>query len=217
MRVLAHRPVEKLHDPAVSLQFLDQQHLAHIVARQSVRRGDQEAVQPSARDGVTQAVQAGTPEAGAAVAVVAEDLILRQDPALRRGMAAQAVDLLLNGLRPSLAPARDSDVAGYSHDGSPPRCPAERPEEQAARRVRWWPAEATDRPCPTAVAPSEGRSDAGEPSTAAASWSTPKGRDPFRMAPPTLGSARSAPDRALRCTRTSRPRRIRQNLSFANR
>src|SRR5215207_1812928 len=132
-------------------------------------------------------------------------------------MGAQAVDLLVNGLRPSLASARNPDVAGYLHDGSPPRRPTERPEEQVSRRGRRWPAEATDRPCPTAVALLDGRPAAGEPSTAAASWLTPRGRDPLGTAAPASGSARSDPVRARRCTKTNRPRRIRQNLPFANR
>src|SRR5215213_11496837 len=132
-------------------------------------------------------------------------------------MGAQAVELLLNGLRLGLAPARDPGVGGYLHDGSPPRRPAERPGEGACRGARRWPVEADDRPCPTAVAPPDGRPAAGEPSTAAASWPTPRGRDPPGTASPTSGSARPAPDRARRCGRTNSPRRIRQNLPFANR
>jgi hypothetical protein len=34
-------------------------------------------------------------------------VLLRQVPAARRGMGTQAIELLLNGLRLSLAPARD--------------------------------------------------------------------------------------------------------------
>ena len=217
VRVLAHRPVEKRDHGAVFLQFLDQEHLVHVVARQPVRRGDQDAVQPGARGGVAQAVQARTPETGAAVASVAKDLVLRQGPALRCGMRVQAVDLLVNGLRPSLASARNPDVAGYLHDGSPPRGPTERAEEPAGRRARRRPAEAPDRPCPTAVVPLDGRPAAGARSTAAASWPAPRGQDPLGTAAPAPGSARSDPDRARRCARTNRPRRIRQNLSFANR
>src|SRR3954447_23564350 len=132
-------------------------------------------------------------------------------------MRVQAVDLLVNGLRPSLASARNPDVAGYLHDGSPARGPTERAEEPAGRRARRRPAEAPDRPCPTAVVSLDGRPAAGARSTAAASWPAPRGRDPLGTAAPAPGSARSDPDRARRCARTNRPRRIRQNLSFANR
>src|SRR3954468_15003248 len=107
VRVLAHRPVEELDHRAMSLQFLDEQHLMHIVARQAVWRGDQDAVQPGARGGIAQSVQAGAPEAGTAVAVVTEDVFLHQLPAASRSMVAQAVKLLLNGLRLSLTPARN--------------------------------------------------------------------------------------------------------------
>ena len=78
-------------------------------------------------------------------------------------------------------------------------------------------AEAADTPCPTAVAPPDGRPAAGEPSTAAASWPTPRGRDPPGTVPPASGSTRSAPDRPGRCSRTNWPCRIRQNLPFVNR
>ncbi|MBV9776235.1 MAG: hypothetical protein JO143_04215, partial [Acetobacteraceae bacterium] len=117
----------------MSLQLFDQQHLVHVVARQPVRRGDQDAVQPGARGGVAQVIEAGTPQAGAAVAVVAKDVLLRQLPAASRSMGAQAVKLLLNGLRLGLTPARNPSVCGYLHGGSPPRRPAER----AGERIGW--------------------------------------------------------------------------------
>jgi hypothetical protein len=40
----------------MSLQLFDQQHLMHVVARQPVRRGDQDAVQPGTGGDVSQAV-----------------------------------------------------------------------------------------------------------------------------------------------------------------
>src|SRR4051812_12920956 len=158
----------------MSLQLFDQQHLMHVVARQAVRRGDQDAVQPGARGGIAQPVQARTPEAGAAVAIVAKDVLLHQVPAGSHGMGAQALKLLLNGLRLSLAPARDTGIGGYLHGGSPPRRPTERPGEQACLTGRRWPAGAVDRSCPTAAAPPDGPPTAGELPTAAASWPTPR-------------------------------------------
>jgi hypothetical protein len=47
MRILAHRAVEELHLAAMSLQLLQQQNLMHVVARQPVRRGDQDQCPPS--------------------------------------------------------------------------------------------------------------------------------------------------------------------------
>ena len=103
MRIAAHRPVEEIYHRPVLLQLLDEQDLMHVVARQPIRCGDQDPVQTRARRGIAQAVQARTPEVRATVAVVAEDVLRRQDPALRRGMSTQAVELLFSGLRLDLA------------------------------------------------------------------------------------------------------------------
>ncbi len=106
VRVAAHRPVEEHHLRPVLLQLLDQERLVHVVARQPVRLGDQDAVEPGARGGVAQAVQARAPQAGAAVAVVAEDTVRRQVPALRSGVGAQPIELLVSALCPGLALGR---------------------------------------------------------------------------------------------------------------
>jgi hypothetical protein len=103
MRIAAHRPVEEVHHRPVLLQLLNQQHLMDIVARQPIRRGDEDAVQTHARCSIAQAVQAWTPEARTTMAVVTEDMLRRQNPALRLGMSTQTVELLLSGLRLSLA------------------------------------------------------------------------------------------------------------------
>ena len=103
MRIAAHRPIEEVNHCPVLLQLLDQQDLMHVVARQPIRRGDQDPVQTRARRSIAQAVQARTPEARTTVAVVAEDVLRRQDPALRRGTSTQAVELLLSGLRLGLS------------------------------------------------------------------------------------------------------------------
>lgn len=203
VRILAHRPVEELDLSTVPLQLLDQEHLVRVVARQPVRRGDQDAVQPGARGGVAQVIEARTPETGAAATSVAKDVLLRQAPAERRGMGAQAVELLLNGLRLGLAPGRSPGVDGCLQGGSPLWPPTERPTAWTRRRARRWPAEAADRLCPTAVAPPYGRPFAAGPSPAAASWLTPRRRDPLGTMSPISGSARSAPNRARRCGRTN--------------
>src|SRR3954454_10427247 len=103
MRIAAHRSVEEVHHRPVLLQFLNEQHLMDIVARQPIRRGDEDAVQTRARCCIAQAVQAWTPEARTTMAVVTKDMLRRQNPALRLGMSTQTVELLLSGLRLSLA------------------------------------------------------------------------------------------------------------------
>jgi hypothetical protein len=153
MRIAAHRPIEEVDHRPVLLQLLDQQHLMHVVARQPIRRGDQDPVQTRARRGIAQAVQARTPEARTTVAVVAEDVLRRQGPALRRGMSAQAVELLLSGLRLGLALGRDPSIRGYLHGGSPPKRPVERPGCRSCREVCPPPAEVAGRPCPSVAVP----------------------------------------------------------------
>jgi plasmid stability protein len=110
VRVAAHGPVKERDLRPVLLQLLDQEHLVHVVAGQPVRRGDQDTVQPGARGGVAQTVEPGPLESGAAVAVVAEDALGRQRPALLLGMGTQPVELLVSRLRLGLALGRYSDV-----------------------------------------------------------------------------------------------------------
>jgi len=125
VRIAAHRPVKERHLGPVLLQLLDQKRLMHEVARQPVRLGDQDAVQPGTRSHVAQAVEARPLQAGAAVAVVAEHAICRHAPPLALGMGTQAVELLVSRLRLGLALRRHSGVNGYVHGGSPPVCPSE--------------------------------------------------------------------------------------------
>jgi hypothetical protein len=75
VRVLAHRPAEELDDRAVALELLDEERLVDEVAGEPVRRGDEDPVQLGTGRSVPQPVEAGSPERGAAVAVVAEDVV----------------------------------------------------------------------------------------------------------------------------------------------
>ena len=63
----------------MALQFLQ---LMDIVASQPVRRGDQHQIEAAAGGAVAQAIETRPPQRGAAVAVIAEDLIERHLPAL---------------------------------------------------------------------------------------------------------------------------------------
>lgn len=153
MRIAAHRPVEEIHYRTVLLQLLDEQDLMHVVACQPIRRGDQDPVQTRTRRRIAQAVQPRTPEARVAVAVVAEDMLRRQNPALRCGMSTQAVKLLLSDLRLDLALGRNPSVSGYLHDGSPPKSPVEQPECWSYWEVCRPPAGVAERPCPNDAVP----------------------------------------------------------------
>jgi hypothetical protein len=44
VRILAHRPVQKQHLAAPSLQFLQQHHLMHVMAGQPVGIGDRHSI-----------------------------------------------------------------------------------------------------------------------------------------------------------------------------
>jgi hypothetical protein len=85
MGILAHRPVEELDLAGCCGDLLQQQHLMHVVSRQPVRRRDQHPVKDAQRHAVAQPLQAGPLQIGAAVAVIAEDVLLRHRPALRQG------------------------------------------------------------------------------------------------------------------------------------
>lgn len=91
---LAHRPVEELDLASRCRDLLQQQHLMHVVPRQPVRCRDQHPVEDAQRHAVAQPLQAGPLEIGAAVAVIAEDVLVRHWPALRLGTPLQAIQLL---------------------------------------------------------------------------------------------------------------------------
>ncbi len=123
MRILAHGPLQEFDLAAVPLQLLQQHHLVNVVAGQPVGRRDEHAVQPRRRDRVAQPVQAWPLQTRAAVAVVAEDVLLAQVPPLPsmgRHMRPQALQLLLSALRLRLARRRDARVHANSLHGPPP-------------------------------------------------------------------------------------------------
>ena len=148
VRVGAHRPVQELDLAATAGQLVDQQHLMDVVAGQPVRRGHQDNVQLSQRRVIAEPVQPRPADTGAAVAVIAVDVLVLQVPAALRGRGAQPVKLLLDALRLGLAGGRDPRIRRHSHQRPPQRsasgragCPAGpdapaagRPDPTGARR-----------------------------------------------------------------------------------
>ena len=116
MEVLAHRPVEELGLAARCRDLLQQRHLMHVVSRQPVRRRDQHPVEDAQRHAVAQPLQAGPLQIGAAVAVIAEDVLVRHRPALRLGMPPQAIQLLGDAVGLGLALRRHTCVESGPHD-----------------------------------------------------------------------------------------------------
>jgi hypothetical protein len=113
VRVLAHRAVQELDPTAMLLECFEEENLADIVPGEAVWVGHQDFLELGRRDMVAQSIQTGPVEGVAAVAVVAEEVGLRQVPPLGGEVGAQALDLLINGL--GLQPSRDADIDRYLH------------------------------------------------------------------------------------------------------
>jgi len=148
VRVVAHRPVQELHVAAVAGQLLDQQHLMDVVTRQPVRRGHQHDINIGQRRMISQPVQPRPAQAGAAIPVIAVNVLVLQLPAAPGHRRTQPVKLLLDGLRlrlaggrhprihrrPHQAPPRRSASGRAPHPGTPGAPAADRPDPTGARR-----------------------------------------------------------------------------------
>jgi hypothetical protein len=60
MRIVAHGTIEEVSDAASLRPFLQQYHLMHIVAGETVRCGDEHAVDFAGFDGIAQAIKPRT-------------------------------------------------------------------------------------------------------------------------------------------------------------
>jgi hypothetical protein len=202
MRIRAHRPVQELHLAAASGQLIDQQHLVDIIARQPIRRRDQHQVQVGQRRVIPQPVQPRPAQAGAAIAVIAVDMLVLQLPAALRSRRAQPVKLLFDGLRLGLAGGRHPRIHRHTHQ-VPPRRSAPDPAGRLLRPA----APAAGRPDPTGARRRDtGRADG----TRSRSGSS---RSPARATSLWRADSRK---RSGRChqLKLSRTRRTQQNLPF---
>ena len=95
--VVGERPVGELDPAAVALEFLQEEDLVDVVARQPVGVGDQDAVELGQGGEVAEPVEAGAPQRGPGVAVVAEDVVLGELPSAVSGDVPQTVELLIDG------------------------------------------------------------------------------------------------------------------------
>jgi hypothetical protein len=119
LRITADRPVQELHLAAEALQFLQEDHQLDIVARQAVGIGDQHPLDLAGPHRVAQPVQTRPVQRRPAVALVPEDILAREFPAVGGKPRPQSVKLLLNGLGLGLSQGRDTHVDNRPH-GSPP-------------------------------------------------------------------------------------------------
>jgi hypothetical protein len=153
VRVVAEGSIDKHHPHAPAFQLLQHHHLVHEVAGQPIRRGHQHDVEGRLRRMVAQRVQAGTVQLGAAVAVITKHVLLGDRPPLvRRDVAVELGDLLLDGLGVLLAVGGHAHVQRRSHQrllpqllspASPPtptRAGTPDPTGSAHRVARWSPA-----------------------------------------------------------------------------
>jgi len=118
--VITHRSIQELNLTAPALHFIDQQHLMHVLARQTIWGGDQYHLKGAQRRMIAQLIQTRTIQRCAAIAVVPVHVFFSQVPVRhRRDLGPQPVQLLLNRLRLLLAAGRDPSVQSNLHDGPP--------------------------------------------------------------------------------------------------
>ena len=202
VRIRAHRPVQELHLAAAGGQLLDQQHLMDVVAGQPVRRGHQDNVQLGQRRVIAEPVQPRPADTGAAIAVIAVDVLVIQLPATLRDRRTQPVKLLLDTLRLGLADGRHPRIHRRPHQAPPPPSASD-PACRLARPS----APAADRPDPTGARRRRSCSADGTRSRSGSSGSPAKTTSPWREDPR---------NRSGRChqLKLSSSRRTQQNLPF---
>src|SRR5215216_4302563 len=91
-----------------------------VVARQPVRRGDQDHLELGHRCSVAQGVEAGTVQIRAAVTFIQVKVLFLKRPTLPFGVALQSLYLLVDLLSLRLSRSRDPGVDRHSHPSFPP-------------------------------------------------------------------------------------------------
>jgi hypothetical protein len=119
--ILTHWPFHTLDGAAMRVQFLDEQNVVHVLARESIWRGDNHPVELGQRRPVAQLVESWSAQARAAVTGSAEDLLLSDRFTLCVDVGLQALQLVLNGVRLGLSAGRgrDTGVEGNTHQLPP--------------------------------------------------------------------------------------------------
>jgi hypothetical protein len=99
VRIIAHRSLDKLDATAPLGQFIDQEHLMHIVASQAIGRDDHDAFNGRHCDAISEAVETGAFEGGTTIAVIAVDVLVGDMPVgAGRDVGTETVQLLVNRL-----------------------------------------------------------------------------------------------------------------------
>jgi hypothetical protein len=120
MRIITHGPFDKC-DPTTPLaEFIDQEHLMHIVACSTIWCGDQHTFKSGHGRPIPEAIETGAVELGPTIAVIAIDMLVGDVPiGVRRHIVAEATQLMLNRLLLLLTRRRDTGVQSDFH-GIPP-------------------------------------------------------------------------------------------------
>jgi len=120
MRIITQGPLDTLDTTATLGAFVDQVHLMHIVPCEAIGRSNQHACKSGHRCPVSESVKTGTRERGAAVAVIAIDVLVCNMPIrLERHVGVQAAELLLNRLLLLLTTGRDTYGESDFHEIPP--------------------------------------------------------------------------------------------------
>jgi|SRR5215475_2334517 len=120
MRIITHWPLDKLDPTAALGEFVDQEHLMHIIAGQAIWGGDQDAVKGRHGGPIPETIETGTVECGPAIAIIPIDVLIGDMPLGMRGhVIAEATHLLVNRLLLLLTACRNTDVESDFH-GVPP-------------------------------------------------------------------------------------------------
>jgi hypothetical protein len=104
-------------DPTTTLgEFIDQEHLMHIVARQTIRCREQDTCKGGHGGLVPEAIEPWAVELGPAIAVIALAVLLSDMPlGLRHHRVAEAAQVLFNRLLLLLTRRRDTGVQSDFH------------------------------------------------------------------------------------------------------
>jgi len=80
MRIITHGPLDKLDATASLGEFVDQEHLMHLVTREAIGRSHQHACKGGHRRPISESIKTGALEGGATIAVITVDVLVGHRP-----------------------------------------------------------------------------------------------------------------------------------------
>jgi hypothetical protein len=120
MGVVTHGTLDKLDPTAALGEFIDQEHLMHIIAGEAIRSGDQDTFKGCHGGPVPEAIKPRTVECRPAIAIITIDVLFGDMPiGAGDNVVAEATQLLVNRLLLLLTARRDTDVESDFHGGPP--------------------------------------------------------------------------------------------------